>query len=470
MRLVRVVIPVILIALLVFWGCDKQPPVATDAVQEQLVAPQAEAEPIALEAVGLSGWEFEGEAGDGAGAALAKGSGCKYVFDFERQPIARGVAHYKFYVKVGPGRFDRIGIHRVVKEKAPFIPIKTSDVFFFQHGDAVDFEGVVLPGVGGDNTPRDFGFAVFLAENGIDVWGIDQAWALVPEGTTNFNFMKGWGLRKIVDDLSLAIGVARSVRLLTGAGFAKVVLSGYSSGVLPTVALLNDETQIAPARRQVRGYVPVDCAIRLPDSELRDGFVAESQATQALYDGGQYQVDIPFRLLGGLARNDPDGDSPIIPGFTNLQVTLLICCGPAYGTASYHYFSGVLNSEETPTAFRLTTLPRALDFLLGGSPYEAGLFIAEFEAMLTGIGGSEFSNHFSEITVPVFNIAAKGGIGDLTLSGLSLLGSGDIQSHLVSIPDPNIYGEYGHIDLFTSTDAPTKVWTPILNWLKAHRH
>ncbi len=52
--------------------------------------------------------------------------------------------------------------------------------------------------------------------------------------------------------------------------------------------------------------------------------------------------------------------------------------------------------------------------------------------MLTGIGGSEFSNHFSEITVPVFNIAAKGGIGDLTLSVSSscLVGSGDIQSHL----------------------------------------
>ncbi len=44
--------------------------------------------------------------------------------------------------------------------------------------------------------------------------------------------------------ISLAIGVARSVRCsFTGAGFAKVVLSGYSSGVLPTVAS-NDETRL----------------------------------------------------------------------------------------------------------------------------------------------------------------------------------------------------------------------------------
>ncbi len=59
MRLVRVVIPVILIALLVFWDArnSRRSP-ATDAVQEQLVVLQAEAEPIALEAVGLSGWGF----------------------------------------------------------------------------------------------------------------------------------------------------------------------------------------------------------------------------------------------------------------------------------------------------------------------------------------------------------------------------------------------------------------------------
>ncbi len=36
--------------------------------------------------------------------------------------------------------------------------------------------------------------------------------------------MKNWGLRKNVDDLKLAVSVARVTRLLTGSGYATVVL------------------------------------------------------------------------------------------------------------------------------------------------------------------------------------------------------------------------------------------------------
>jgi hypothetical protein len=175
-------------------------------------------------------------------------------------------------------------------------------------------------------------------------------------------------------------------------------------------------------------------------------------------------------MVGRPARNDPGGASASIPGLTNLQAALVIVAGPGYGAASYHYFAGVLDNTGTPTDLRLTTIPRCLDFLIAGTPYESALFIAEFEAMMVGIGGSRFNNHFSEITVPVFNIAAKGGIGDLTLPGLALLGSKDVQTHMVSIPDPNIYAEFGHVDLFAATTAPAKAWQPILNWLKTHRN
>jgi hypothetical protein len=470
MQLLRMTMALLAISLLLLLGCEKQPPVSLEKSQTTVGTTVGESEPIARELVGLSGWEVEQDEVTAQAQPLGKGQGFLFVSDFERQPIARNIVHYKCRVRVGAGERNVIGIHRVVKEKAPCVPIKTSDVFFYQHGDAKDFEGMMLPGTRGSNTPIDFGLAVFLAENNIDVWGIDQAWTLVPEGTTNFAFMKDWGMQKIVNDLKLAVAVARATRLLTGQGASQVVLSGYSSGVPPTVALLNEETQMPHALRQVRGYVPVDCAIRIYDSPLRDAFWAESQATQANHNAGQYQVDIPFRTVGRPARNDPDGPSPIIPGSTNLQAALIIVAGPAAPPATYHYFSGVLDADGTPTALRLTTLPRCLDFLIAGTPYESGLFIAEYEAMLVGIGGFQFNNHFSQITVPVFNIAAKGGIGDLTEQGLSLLGSKDIQKHMVAIPDPNINAEFGHVDLFSATVAPVKVWQPILNWLKTHRN
>ena len=252
---------------------------------------------------------------------LAKESG-GLIQGFQVQSLGHGLVHYKVIVRVGAGPYNMIDIHRVVKENAPGRPVNSRDVLFYQHGDGKDFEGMMLPELKGSSTPIDFGMGVYLAENGVDVWGIDQAWNLVPGTVTNFDFMKNWGLQKNVDDLRLAIAVARATRFLTGCGFDRVILSGYSSGVATSVALLNEETQRSPCDRQVRGYVPVDLAIKTPPSSLKDVLAADAIRLRGLYNSGTYSYETGMPPIGMLARTAANPNFGSILNATILQVCL----------------------------------------------------------------------------------------------------------------------------------------------------
>jgi len=71
--------------------------------------------------------------------------------------------------------------------------------------------------------------------------------------------------------------------------------------------------------------------------------------------------------------------------------------------------------------------------------------------------------------VPVLYVGAGGGFGDFGLYTTTLLGSTDVQTHIVQLqPDPARLFDFGHADLFNATDAPSLVWQPILDWLQAH--
>ena len=151
-----------------------------------------------------------------ASAVCNPPDGCS-ISGFQRTVIVPGIVHYSALVQVGPGEYDRIGIHRVVQENRPGYPIKVVGRVMLQHGDAKDFVGMFLPGVYSPGTPVDFGCAIYLARGGIDVWGIDQGWTLVPLETQHFEFMKEWGLQWAVDNLSTALAIARETRRLSGA-------------------------------------------------------------------------------------------------------------------------------------------------------------------------------------------------------------------------------------------------------------
>ncbi len=437
-------------------ACDKNPSGPDDNA-----ATLNDAEKMALDLINIAGWE----------AALPEALK-KYkpqaIPSFKREVLTGNVVHYSFLVKNGSGTHDLVGIHRVVKEQKAGQPIKTAKNLFLQHGDSKDFTGMFLNGVRTPHIADDFGIAIFLAQNDIDVWGIDQNWALVPASVTDFSFMKDWGMDNQVRNLRLAVEIARKARTFSDCGDKALNLSGYSSGVMTGYALLNEEAKLANDKRMVGGWIPVDCLFKCNDQPTREVWSAVYQSYKEKVTAGEYAEVQLFPLAGQAVRDDPDGASVLIEGFTNMQVALFFGAAQVLDPLTFHYFAGVMESDF-PVDFQYLGKEACFDFFIDSVPYETHQFMVDYCATISGAIEVPWDDHLGLITVPVFNVAASGGMGDLTTYTTTLLGSTDVQNLVVRL---HAAGEevidFGHIDLFMADNAEALVWRPILTWLQAH--
>ncbi len=420
----------------------------------------------AAEILNLAGWNLE-EAGSLPEPDPDK---CvEMIIDYDREEVAPGIVHYRWEIQVGMDAMDVIALHRVVKEDGTNGPIRAKKSIFLQHGDAKDFTGMFLPGTLSATTPNDFGAAVYWARRDVDVWGIDQAWNLVPAETAEFGFMADWGMDKQARDLGTAIAIARQARLATGNGYRKMILLGYSSGSATGYALINAETQLPPGLRQVGGWIPADYSPVTDNAEWNEiancEFIPELQEAMDL---GEYGYFVGFDFLGNLARDDPDGDSPVFPGFTNLQTAMYFGAGPVFGVGDIHYLAGIWG-DDLPVDFIHTTVDQWLDFMIAGAPWEPVKYMLDYSVWGCMEADVPWDDHFGEITVPVLNVAAAGGIGPTTYYCLDLLGSRDITDLTIQLMSPEeALFDFGHIDLWIADGAPDLVWEPILEWVEAH--
>ena len=430
----------------------------------------ADPENVAKELISLFNWETDPAQAEGLQAFLpAEG----VIVDFSRNELPGGIAHYKATVQIGPGPYDLIGLHRVVKERKPYFPMRTTKTVFLQHGDAVAFEGMFLHGVLSASAPVEHSFAIYLASNDVDVWGIDQSWAFIPPGTADLSFMAGWGLQDHVDKLDLAISVARICRRFCGGGMDRMHLLGYSSGGWIGYSLLNMETLKPFVSRNIRGFIPVDVIFKTDDPVEAATFQAFAAEYQGLYDMGVYHWDVYFAPIGYLALTDPDGVSPLAPPFTNMQTAL------AYGSAThlfapltpwFHYFAGIFDeTTQMPTGLQFVSTPEFIEFLLTANYYEASLFSAEMFHITGGAVDLPFDDHLADVTVPVMSVAAAGGMGHLAAYSTTLLGSTDITTMVAGLYPPEyILADFGHVDIFIAGNAEAMVWQPILGWIVNH--
>ncbi len=426
----------------------------------------ADHEALALAMVSQAGWALDESLAADHETAQEQRLHWQAVEFIGREVVAGDVVHYAWHLRIGPGTYDKIGLHRVVRETRPWRPIRTSRSIFLQHGDYVGFATAFLPGSYSPNTPADFGVAVHLADADVDVWGIDQAWTLIPEGLADFSFMADWGLQREVDRLSAGIAIARLTRFLTGSGHGKVLLLGYSAGAFTGYALLNQETQLPAACRQVKGFIPVDSEMRTDWQELIDADRGYLEYLQYLYAGGQYQEDVIWRTVAFLARTEPDGESPFYPPLTNWQASLAMAAAP-YGATSAHYLAGVWEGE-LPVGLRFTPTDRWLDFLATGVSYEPILSRIDFYSVECGVGDPPFDDHVGEIRVPILSVGAGGGFMPDTYMD-ELVASTDFTELVIQLePADQAVIDIGHVDLFTADIAPELVWQPILEWIEAH--
>ncbi len=398
-------------------------------------------------------------------------TGC-LVGEVERVQRSGDVHEYRFKMKVGPGEHDVIGLHRVVRESAPWTPVRAAKSVFLVHGDAWGFDGVYTP------------FATFLASGGVDVWGIDLRWVNVPAGTTDFRFMKGWNLGMHVHDVRTGLAVARTVRWAGGGEGGRMNLLGWSRAALVAYATANLETRLPPALRHVGGLIPVDMVLEYApeDGLLRERACARhARALVAYRNNHQYEggllgpaPGLMLQTVGTLAASHPGGNE-LSPSLTNRQLALVLGAatftnGDALTPVPFYHLVGGPFDAAPPLPTGLTWTPESAFFSLlqRAAPYQGFAEVVESEALLCGAPDLPYDDHLADISVPVLYVGAAGGFGTQGLHGLSLLGSTDRTVRLVRFfPDEARAQDYGHADLFLATNAAEEVWTPILQWIQA---
>jgi len=387
----------------------------------------------------------------------------------ERRALTANVAEYSFKVRVGFGPYDEIGLHRVVKESAPNVPVRASRAVFLAHGDIWSFRAAFLTGA--KTLP------VFLAEQGLDVWGIDFRWTSVPAGVTNLAFMKKWGIEQDARDLGTGIAAARFVRALTGSGYGKVFLLGWSRGGQIGYAYLNAESQIPQAQQQVRGFIPVDIYLKTDVPQLRAAACQRQQATEAMIAAGSYAATSGglIATLGTLAATNPGGVSILDPNLTNRQAGLLVgeatfaLLGGLEPAPFYHFTGGTFDAQGRPAGLLYSNEADLFTFEQRASPFQPNRELADADKITCDQMDVAFDDHLDDITLPVLYVGAGGGFGELGIYTTTLLGSTDVTTLVIhKVPAAQRIADYGHADLFLANDAQALVWQPILNWLRTH--
>jgi hypothetical protein len=381
---------------------------------------------------------------------------------------------YEYYWVVSTGRdvHHRIGVHRVVQVRNGKPLVATNGVFLLG-GDGDNFHEAFRGG-----TSARESIAVYLASRGLDVWGIDLGWTLVPAKTTSFSFMRGWGLQRDVNDLEKGLSFARSVRAQTGSSHRRLPLLGWSRGGWIGYALLNEESQKPLAQRQVRAFIPVDTMFKTNDNRARgiacaNEFFDNRDLTAGRYYRS-YQDEVQLGRLALTAANQP-AKQPA--GQTNLQVSLSSGAAPFQTivdiTPYFHAVGGVFSNgdiTQIPSGLAYTDVSRWNHELTMTPLFESLTMIRDAWAISCDQQGpTPFDNHLKNITVPVLYVGAGGGFGPLGLYSLTLLGSKDISSHIMSFyPPARAALDFGHCDPFFARDAQQLVWKPIYTWLSRH--
>lgn len=387
----------------------------------------------------------------------------------ERRALTGNVAEYTFTLRVGSGPYDEIGIHRIVRETAPNRPARTRDAILLAPGDIWNFRAAFLTGA--------HPLPVYLAENGIDVWGIDYRWTRVPAGETNTAFMKDWGIEQDAADVGAALAVARFTRALTGNGFGRIFLLGWSRGGQIGYAYLNAESQLPRALRQVQGFVPVDIYLKTDVAQLKSFACQRQQATEAALAAGTYANPVGglVATLGTLAQTAPNGTSVLDPALTNRQAGLLVgeatfaLQGGLEFAPFYHFTGGLFAADGKPAGLLYSLESDLFTFEAAASPLQPNRELADGDAATCEATDVAFDDHLHDITVPVLYIGAGGGFGETGIYTTTLLGSTDVETLVIhKTPATQRLIDYGHADLFLADDAEEVVWKPLLEWVEAH--
>lgn len=397
------------------------------------------------------------------------------LVNMTRRQLGGGIAHYQFLVRLGKNEFDVVNIHRLVQEHRPYRPVRCEGAVFMVHGASQDFDDIFLQ-AGNEQLPTmQTSSPVFLAANHIDVWGIDLGWTRVPAETNDFSFMADWGMERDVDHTLAAMSIARLIRGLSGQGFGRMNLLGFSYGVPVGYAAAGKETQQRPIMRDIKGLITVDGLMKYDavDEEFRLNACAGSQGLLALINSGVYENNnLGAVFIGTQALVAPDDPSVVIPGLTNYQTGLFIgaVAGAAPQAPFWHFVAGDIQAPtDIPNALLYTDPDRWFRLLTVLAPYQPVRTLYDVFAGWCDEVDVFNDDHLAEISVPILYVGSGGGNGEQGLYTSSLTASNDVTHYIASQqPDELRYIDFGHADLFLANNADKLVWSVLYRWLREH--
>ena len=390
-----------------------------------------------------------------------------------REPIAGDVVHYSFTVRVGDGPNARLRIHRVVRERAPWVPRHTTAAVMLLHGDFATFVTNFAP-VLGDPPSTATGMATWLAERGVDVWGTDRRWTLAPETGADLSDFDAMSLDQELGDIGAALGFARGVRLVTDASADRLTLIGFSRGGELAYFYASREASRPAALRHVNGLVPLDVYVSLSpaDEDLRQTFCGFASDEYGALAAGAADSPNDFQLtVGRLALAAPDEPSPFNPARTNRGVMLRFV-GHTFGvfraTPVYHLNAPVVAGSEI-AGLRLSPEDVVVPWLAGAPPHQSMREAADTDALTCGDAPLPLDVPLSRIRVPLLLIAAAGGYGEHAVFSTTQVGSTDVTAMVIrQLPAEREAEDFGHADLLFAPDAVPLAWQPLLAWLGRH--
>jgi len=399
------------------------------------------------------------------------------ILGADRAQLDEDIAHYRYDVAMGPGEYDVVRVHRIVREKRPNKPVSTRDAVLLLPGSPTSFEGIFLAPMVTGASELDHSIVMFLAKNDIDVWGMDYGWALVPPDETDFEFMGQWGVAKDMSHAEAVLSLARSIRVQTGQGNGKLHVLGLSYGASLAYPLVGEETLQPPGLRNVKGIIALDGGVKTGDEAEREASCAAAMNDQAILESdppNSYasSLGMLFQLFSYLAWTDADAVSPIIDFLTNWQAALFVGARTELLTGgSWHLVGGYLDEYGIPTGLRFTD-----DQLWVGAmgaaytPYYPVRIDLDVDQLLCGTFDTPLDDHFAQISVPILHVGAKGGIGPGVYASAAVTASSDVTTMTVQLLSGQEEAmDFGHVDTVFATDAETLVWRPILDWIMAHR-
>jgi pimeloyl-ACP methyl ester carboxylesterase len=352
-------------------------------------------------------------------------------------------------VQVGSNPLNRFLISRVAKD-VPNHAIKGVILLLPPLGSG--FQNYEV----GENDNYRNSFVAFFALQNIAVYGYSQRVQGLTAGTcesgaADCSAMADWGIQTIVDDVAF---IRQQIELAHPG--CKTVVGGLSLGSIASLATINAHPDDYAGAILIDGTIyDEDPAVRAINANFRDTF-ANLLANGVFFDG---QSGPGFKLLGQLARTDPNGLTPLPgfpPGFTNHRAFVAALSAPPVSplTPRPGFYQLAGSVEEDRFFFANESL--VLGNVDGFVDYTA---IRTLFDLNNGLAGDRtFTNNLHNFAGPVIMFAPGHGFGPGMIDTAALMTSADITINSREV--------YGHVDYMFSKNHVKELERPILKWFK----